>query len=414
MTRDPALLHIHGVGSRGEEMALNLDKRFADDVVCVNYEPDPDAASQTSTFFEQTGFKEASYPVAAAGSDGPTTLYLNYDPFTSSTLPFNSDFADFYCRYDLPNGDYILGETCAPVKRIEAPGVRLDGWCARHGLSLDYVSLDTQGSELDILKGAGDLVDTQLLAFTTEVEYQPLYQGQRLFSDMLVFARAHGFHFLRIFHHGPGSFFRGPIGWRGSGFSVSGDAIFVKDAQKVVEAHPAPRRSLMKLAFLAVHFENIEYALQCLAAAETLPASPEDEALAARSYVQFLHEMRRLYDAEEKINAPSFSDLFSAEESFARFLPGGRADRFDPVKTRQRYFARYDRALIRRALPRLLDPGESALEAHLRQHSFHAAAAHVRANRLRQAHTVVGALGLAAPGTTVDPAAAAAALDALS
>lgn len=63
---------------------------------------------------------------------------------------------------------------------------------------VDFLKLDTQGSELDILTGARDLVDMAIFGIETEVEFAPLYVGQPLFADVDEFLRKHGFQLFDI------------------------------------------------------------------------------------------------------------------------------------------------------------------------------------------------------------------------
>jgi FkbM family methyltransferase len=401
---DPTLLYVHGVGSRGESLPLPVDRRYGADMVCCNYEPDAEALEQTSGYFDGLGLSERTFPVAVDGRPGQVDIHINYDPFTSSILEPNPAYARFYGRYPLPNADYPMGVACRPVRKLRVEAVRLDQWCARSGVGLDYVSLDTQGNELDILEGAGDLVRSDLLAMMVEAEFHPLYRDQRLFEEMLAFTRRNGFHILRLMHHPPGSFFRGPLGWRGTGITVSSDILFFKDPAAILAEHAAPRRSLLKLAFIALCWDNIEYALDCLEATERACGAADDEAVERRGYAVFLRRFQALYREETAIFPPTFADLFSEEESFARFNPGGRADGYDVNVVRRRYFARVDMDDFARAFPPLLETEPTAVERLLLEGGFPSAVEFARANRLRGAAMTAHALGLADHG--VEPTAA--------
>jgi hypothetical protein len=56
----------------------------------------------------------------------------------------------------------------------------------------DVMKVDTQGTELDVLRGAGRLLDSAI-AVELEVEFIPQYLGQSLFSDIDIFMRQQGF-----------------------------------------------------------------------------------------------------------------------------------------------------------------------------------------------------------------------------
>ncbi len=59
---------------------------------------------------------------------------------------------------------------------------------------VDYLKLDVQGAELDVLRGAENLLG-RVVAVSTEVEFVPLYEGQPLFADVDTFLRQKGFLF---------------------------------------------------------------------------------------------------------------------------------------------------------------------------------------------------------------------------
>lgn len=58
--------------------------------------------------------------------------------------------------------------------------------------TVDAIKLDTQGSELDILRGASRALSSCTL-IEIEVEFNPIYEGQNLFCDVDRFLRDRGF-----------------------------------------------------------------------------------------------------------------------------------------------------------------------------------------------------------------------------
>ena len=99
---------------------------------------------------------------------------------------------------------------------------RLDSVCT---VQPDMLKIDTQGSELDILRGAGKLLD-DTLAVELEVEFAPQYQDQPLFADIDQFMRSQGFMirglrrtFWRHAAESPNA---------GGGQLVHGDALYIR------------------------------------------------------------------------------------------------------------------------------------------------------------------------------------------
>jgi FkbM family methyltransferase len=92
------------------------------------------------------------------------------------------------------------------MKSMETVGVRkiktttLEQFCIAHAPGhIDFLKLDTQGSELYILKGAGELLRSgKIGVICTEVALHPIYKEQGYFSDIDVFLRACGFRLVDL------------------------------------------------------------------------------------------------------------------------------------------------------------------------------------------------------------------------
>lgn len=88
------------------------------------------------------------------------------------------------------------------VRRV--PAVRLDDWCARHAVgAIDFIWMDTQGAEADVIAGAGQALATTRFLYT-EYSDDELYDGQlplrrlvRLLPDFEVVTRYPGDVLLR-------------------------------------------------------------------------------------------------------------------------------------------------------------------------------------------------------------------------
>jgi len=155
-------------------------------------------------------------PIALGANDGErATLYLCRQPGCSSLLHPNLKLCDgfAYARNMEVVGQYPLVLS------------RLDTVCAN--FPPDVLKIDTQGTELSILQGAGNLLDITL-AVELEVEFIEQYTGQPLFADVDSFMRSKGF-MLRGLRR---DYWRNHASYRHAygGQLIHGDALYLRPA----------------------------------------------------------------------------------------------------------------------------------------------------------------------------------------
>jgi len=186
----------------------------------------------------------------------------------------------------------------------------------------DFLSLDAQGSELDILNGASRLLDTSILAVQSEVELHPFYEGQPLFGDICRFLEQYNFElvdlqlFRKLFPK------RGKHGFRGQGYFTDGEALFLKRPE-AVENSPNEMR-LNKLAFIATIFGQFECAQKCFETTgfEPTPSSQTDPAGQQPRYLKFVSRLAEAVTLLPQRSSLLFSDIYSYKQSQARFQVG--------------------------------------------------------------------------------------------
>lgn len=84
------------------------------------------------------------------------------------------------------------------VKQMKMQADTFDNVLRKSGISeVDFIKLDTQGSELPILKGAMSYLEN-VIGLEIEVEFAQLYRNQPLFGDVDRFAREQGFDLFDI------------------------------------------------------------------------------------------------------------------------------------------------------------------------------------------------------------------------
>jgi len=132
---------------------------------------------------------ERFYPVALGRTPGRADLYVTAEPGCSSLYPPSKAVTD---RYPHTRQRLLLQK----VSSVEVS--TLDEWVSKTSTErIDFMKIDTQGSELDILIGAGAVLD-DCLGVEVEVEFSPLYDGQPVFSDVDEHLRSRGFHLWHL------------------------------------------------------------------------------------------------------------------------------------------------------------------------------------------------------------------------
>lgn len=172
----------------------------------------------------------ASYQIFpfALGSENSDTLHLNLcrNPQVSSTYTPNEEFLRLFpdpSRFD------VISTSTLTSHRLDDIGLT----------EFDFLKIDTQGSELDILKGATSSLHS-LIGLEIEVEFVKLYKKQPLFGEIVSFLNSRGFEFID---------FVNLCRWErrehsGYGQCVFGDALFLRTPESIL----ASKISCEKLA----------------------------------------------------------------------------------------------------------------------------------------------------------------------
>jgi FkbM family methyltransferase len=160
-------------------------KRISDSADVLCFEPDADEAGRLNAACSPN---VRYLPFGLAEVAAEQTLYVTVDPACSSV---HQPIAALYEHYP--------ALVCTTPKRTIPISCRsLDDVLAMERIAdVDIVKLDTQGSELAILRGATRMLARCVLV-DIEVEFNPLYAGQGLFCHVDEFLRAHGFILWRL------------------------------------------------------------------------------------------------------------------------------------------------------------------------------------------------------------------------
>ena len=180
----------------------------------------------------------------------------------------------------------------------------------------DLLTLDTQGSEYEILQGAEGLLNSNVLAVRCEVEFFPLYKDQKLFSDIFNLLSSHNFQFVEFTHLGKLSPFRGPVNIRGKSFTAFGDALFFKNFSQLKESIQDPNELYIaahKLSLIAVLYGQIEFAIDILNQVKLLNCDEKSTAVfREQKCFAFLDKLQKHVNQMDHFYPKSFSETVVA------------------------------------------------------------------------------------------------------
>lgn len=204
------------------------------------------------------------FPVALGSVNATLPFYVTKNPACSSFLePDTSFFAQF-----LGAASDIEVQSV-----VDLPVVSLDEYLPNAGVeSIDFIELDTQGSELDILKGAEGFLKKSILGLRVEVEFSPIYKNQPLFSDVDAFVRSCGFTLFDLSRH---HYRRGaaPRGIVTSGQLLYGHALYLKDYRTFTGGNAWLKT--LKMVMVADFFGIKDYAFEMASHLNDLTQTPE-------------------------------------------------------------------------------------------------------------------------------------------
>jgi FkbM family methyltransferase len=314
--------YAHHVGGRAGSVGFPHLPKFSQEIVNVIYDADESCIEQVKETWY--GKQTIILPYCLSNKFGTSELNINYDPYTSSLLPTNPDFGNFYISNQEKNSDYRLAETLRTERTIEVITHTLDSLVETNVVPQpDFLSIDTQGSELWILEGASKCLCETIVAVQVEINFASIYQGVPLFGKLDEFLRNYNFLLVDIkpFKFG---YKRIGLSCRGSKIPLQGEALYLlrPDSIERFDNTFNLAMKLEKLAFAALAFGYTDVAFGALERSYSLipnmPVPPDANrttALYQMFLLEFFEEVRKYTDIPLL-----WHDVFSSfEESNNRF-----------------------------------------------------------------------------------------------
>ena len=255
------IYHIGGEGGYGPLTAVLNQMRPHIRLVVFEARSDTSEGLQSETLTKD-GIETTLILKGIDERVGRHPFYVNKYPLSSSLLPCsrlaeNENPAYAHCHRWGQNAelDHVIEVETVPLDDIVDSGIVPPP---------DIISIDAQGAELRILRGAKKAL-SKTLCVVTEVEFFEIYDGQGLFDDQMSLLSRAGLRLFTIenqqnWHPGPAF---------GRGFLTVGEAVFFRYAADVPEL-PGKRgycnidqlsdEQLMRLAAIAISFHAASYA----------------------------------------------------------------------------------------------------------------------------------------------------------
>jgi FkbM family methyltransferase len=114
-------------------------------------------------------------------------IFLTRFPSASSVFPPN---ANFLCRFLNHKCHDILGSAQIKMARLDS--------VIQNNSPLDFIKVDTEGSDLEILYGASKAIKTTVIGIQVEAQFVERNQGSPMFSDLDPVIRGDGYWLMEL------------------------------------------------------------------------------------------------------------------------------------------------------------------------------------------------------------------------
>ncbi len=217
------------------------------------FEPDHQEAERLRRQAQPPGFEVIDLGLASL--EGERDLHITKHRGYSSFLDVDPN-SDWFGRYRPGEGEV---EAVVRVKTCT-----LDGFAKDRGVCVDFLKLDTEGSELEILKGAPRQLSLHTMGIRVNVNFLPQYKDQMLFPDVHSFLMDNGFYLVNLDYFGRGlphhGLFHNPdpqaLDLERYGVLIAADGVWLLDYPRVVKR--------LKGQSDALAYATLKYAYFCI------------------------------------------------------------------------------------------------------------------------------------------------------
>ena len=152
---------------------------ISDEITTIMVEPDPlEASNLREKYKNKKNVIIIDKPLYSSKTN--LNLHITDSPGSSSIFRPNYDFLKQFPDVQRFNISKVLNFNCDTIDNL---------FDQKIVNCIDFVKIDVQGAELEILKGGKKIFKSNLIGLEIEVEFCELYKNQPLFSDLDHFIR---------------------------------------------------------------------------------------------------------------------------------------------------------------------------------------------------------------------------------
>lgn len=306
--------------------------------------------------------------------DGEAELKITINPSASSL--FEPSEASRGFSQSLFGIDWNFANTSEIIERRTVKTTRLDTLLAdRTDIGTpDFLSLDTQGCEYEIITGAVETIERGVVGLVAEVGFLNTYAGAKGFGDVADLLNKLGFHFCGFLNFNQAFASCQPIGLRGDGFPIQADAIFLRRVEEIPDDQ---HLMAAKLAFVSLIFGFLDYTIAVITRFRGKIFSASSE-----NWMSVLRELSEAARQQPSIFLPRFPDIFRAEQR-ERFGKDPNVTHWPAMMDFGEWLAVHEQRYgsLDAVFALLLSPRDSPIEHVLRRNGFGALADKVNIRR---------------------------------
>ena len=238
------------------------------------FEVDEKECADLNRLARERGLDYHFFSVGLWSRPARKTFYENKSSGGGSFFAQNSDFTNRW-KFENAEQKFLAREMFYPTGTTEWDLTSVEVWARNNGVDdLDFMKLNVQGAELEILKGMGGLLEG-VIGIQTEISFVESYRHRPFFTDIDAFLRQHHFMFFDLIGHHCIGRAESPLTARHApglyplyGQLIEGHAVYFKDpidmVQRGISISHLSVPKLLKLICFAEIYGQIEYAFELL------------------------------------------------------------------------------------------------------------------------------------------------------